>query len=374
MADYSSVWTWLRERWKRLSPIGVRGVAPLCAKAYFEIVYPEFRFLTPTAAVRATEEWKVAEQTVKAYQERPAELTNAGVLLFDRAVARILAADPANHALLRKKAAQLRERYQQVASEPDFARFAEVNKPLADGADIKLVVAEIEGLLSRFHQVYAIAPLRETVRNTLSVKIVNRMTVLLLLGFVLVLWAREENEPATAVKAGAVKATAKEGAPGAAQNQPPAPEAPERGTLGSLREIPSLLVIIFAGALGGFLSVQQRIQSAPTDGDAIQRMLALESGGFGVYISPILGAIFAILFYLLIIAGYMPQTDLLPTISTTPPPLGSFTLEEFLRACGPATSKDYAKLIVWSFLVGFAERLVPDALKRLSAQPPKGAK
>ena len=34
----------------------------------------------------------------------------------------------------------------------------------------------------------------------------------------------------------------------------------------------------------------------------------------------------------------------------------------------PSAASDVAKLIVWSFLAGFAERLVPDALDRIVSQ------
>jgi len=50
-----------------------------------------------------------------------------------------------------------------------------------------------------------------------------------------------------------------------------------------------------------------------------------------------------------------------------PPPRDTEVLQikDFLRKTGPASGIAYALLIIWSFLAGFAERLVPDTLNRL---------
>jgi hypothetical protein len=45
---------------------------------------------------------------------------------------------------------------------------------------------------------------------------------------------------------------------------------------------------------------------------------------------------------------------------------GSMPFNDFAIGLGPADSTEYAKAIVWAFIAGFAERLVPDTLDRIA--------
>jgi hypothetical protein len=47
---------------------------------------------------------------------------------------------------------------------------------------------------------------------------------------------------------------------------------------------------------------------------------------------------------------------------------GVLQIKDFLKETGPKDGASYALLIIWSFLAGFAERLVPDTLNRLVAK------
>lgn len=131
----------------------------------------------------------------------------------------------------------------------------------------------------------------------------------------------------------------------------------------ALQREPGFAVAIVAclGVLGAYFSRVMSFHSklASINFDDVMnlyqgRMLALRL---------LYGTIGAIVFYFILRAGVLgsgafPDITKLPTI----PPIG----ESFL-APGP----DLAKLLIWSFLAGFSERLVPDALDRTEAQANK---
>jgi hypothetical protein len=166
-------------------------------------------------------------------------------------------------------------------------------------------------------------------------------------------------------------------------------------------------VVVVSGALGGFVSALRRIQSPPSDGDSLYNLSLLFHGSKSVFVAPISGAIFATLLYLMFTAGILSGT-FFPNIYT---PEGKYTTESlnkiqqssntnnassaqtagvetetktpttlpipklvpkqglnifvFLAESSPVGGKDYALLIIWCFIAGFAERFVPDALDRL---------
>ena len=229
----------------------------------------------------------------------------------------------------------------------------------------RVLKADIKYLLSKFYLYYSMLPAREGLRDELTNRAVTR--TLLFVGVLVFL---------IFVNLGSVVFfNAEDSSAGL-----------------------TVLTVALAGIMGGCVSMLQRIQSAPSEGDALFNLAALYNGWTGLSLSPWYGGIFATLLFVLFAAGVLtgsvfpiintpkhsvapaPAPSPSPTASPAPTPSpapsaatpvatsGVLRIRDFLRETGPVDGVAYALLIVWSFLAGFAERLVPDTLNRLVAK------
>jgi hypothetical protein len=138
---------------------------------------------------------------------------------------------------------------------------------------------------------------------------------------------------------------------------------------GEIGEPPSLLTVVqLAGALGAFFSALIRLYNFQ---DLPKALVARELEGLPrlhllVYslVPAIVGAIAATVIHMLFASGLL-QGDLFPVFNCKGEnPCTTFA--SLIGDWGPRDAKEYAKDIVWGFVAGFAERLVPDTLQSLS--------
>lgn len=247
----------------------------------------------------------------------------------------------------------------------------------------RILAADIRYLLSKFYLYYAMLPMRENVREQLTDKAVKMTIVILVVIGVLVV-----------ISMGGLNYFLSGGGSAGAFFGP-------SGVLGL-----TVGSVALAGIVGGCVSMLQRIQSAPTEGDALFNLAALTNGWRGVSLSPLYGAIFASLLFVLFAAGILEgsvfpkietvgseknqpaatvavapaaattadaTTSASPTPTATPTPTetqqkGVLQIKDFLKETGPKDGVSFALLLIWSFIAGFAERLVPDTLNRLVAK------
>jgi hypothetical protein len=222
----------------------------------------------------------------------------------------------------------------------------------------RILAADIRYLLNKFYLYYAMLPMREGLREQLTKRAV-RLT-LFILG-IIILFAL--------ISLGGLKIF----------------NSDKFKQVFDVTGVFGITVgsVACAGIIGGCVSMLQRIQSAPTEGDALFNLAALTNGWIGLSLSPLYGAIFASLLFILFAAGIL-KGSVFPTIDTagtkveqtapgaqpaaTPAPAGIFQAEAFLKQTGPKDGVSFALLMIWSFIAGFAERLVPDTLNRLVAK------
>ena len=110
----------------------------------------------------------------------------------------------------------------------------------------------------------------------------------------------------------------------------------------------AILVVVLFGCLGAFLSTQRRLQQPSEGGDPLIAILGLYEFNNIKRFPLIAGGLFATVLYFILVAGFL-KGDLFPEL-----PAGI-----------PQGGVNWAKLVIWAFLSGFAERLVPDTLDRL---------
>lgn len=135
---------------------------------------------------------------------------------------------------------------------------------------------------------------------------------------------------------------------------------------GSFSPTESLFLVLFAGLIGGFVSVQQRLQQ-PTIVDPLYKRIELEASGFSIVVSPVIGMIFACVLFVIMIAGLL-KSVVFPdfTCPIEDVRCNGHDLAFFAAASTPADAASWAKLTLWAFAAGFLERLVPDVLTRLA--------
>ena len=126
----------------------------------------------------------------------------------------------------------------------------------------------------------------------------------------------------------------------------------------TLKAVLTLAAVALAGMAGSLVSLLQRLQSVPHNQKRAVNLIGIENGRALVLQSLMTGAIFAFLMLLLFGSGLL-QGGMFLNVKWT----GTF-LQGLADMSG--TGSQLAMLLVWCFVAGFAERLVPDILDRLS--------
>jgi hypothetical protein len=313
--------------WKRngLQTFRQPKKVPHYAWSYFDHIVAVYRNIGKSCAD--------ADEIIRNATERPESLHWGNIFHLESIVLSLQPDD-----ILQRNIWVLRERFREISGPTVYNAYLASNPPTESETPEKLSLlkADLTRLLDVLHWYYALIPDRERLRKSLTKSCAHRIICYtLILIAILLTCALHAHRPIISTP-------------------------PHFHT-----SIAIAACVVYWGIVGGFVSSQRRMQSIPSDGDPLISVLGLDDAGYYLWLSPLLGAVFAVILAWMFMGGIV-QGTLFPNFETGPAGATWFSnLFSWEPLKGPS---EYAKLFVWSFLAGFAERLVPDNLDRLASR------
>jgi hypothetical protein len=228
---------------------------------------------------------------------------------------------------LKRLASSVRTEYKDIVGADAYHEY-EIGPPKpSDGTKEDELRADIEQLQTEVQWMYIIQPLEERSRNRLTIWLLWAM---LFLALAMVIWLL--------VGAFFFKLTA---------SQP-------------------IVFVLTAGALGASFSAQRRIQTTASRRSSLINVIRSRSIKLSVQIAPVIGALSALVLAFLFASGLLKGV-LFPEASV----IADESLMPLFKPLDEVDDTAFALLMIWSFIAGFAERLIPDALDRIASQAGK---
>jgi hypothetical protein len=294
-------------------PTHSREPLPEFGLRYLQHILAEYVTLPPDLAAKVPAGVQAILNSATA--SPPAALTWGDLFVLEK---NMLAMQP--ELTVRRRAWGMRDAYRELFGQRQYEVYMASKPPNENESGIADVRADLDRLLDNLHWRYALTPIRERMRNGLIKFIGNWVFWSAIVLLILAYWSACYDQTLVA----------------------------------------TLLILMLAGSLGGFMSLLQRIQNTPALGDPLISIFEIQNGAFSLYLAPVTGAVFALLLYLIFLGGLVSGVIF-------PEHLSHFHLwwgQVHWEGANP-TAPDFAKLVVWSFIAGFAERFVPDTLDRL---------
>ncbi len=263
-----------------------------------------------------------AEALIKKAKDEVDDLTWGDIFLFENIVFSLQPDE-----VIERNAWIIRERFREISCASVYEKYVESHIPTETDtpAKLSLLKADLTRILDVLHWYYSLIPDRERIRKSLTKYCMWMMVIYTAILWGIFVWCHHYG----------------------------------------MNFLAMAVSVIYWGIIGGFVSSQRRMQSIPSDGDPLISVFGLDNADYYLWLSPLLGAVFAVILALMFVAGIL-KGSVFPDFYVRPPGPEGLTFFTFTWETLPKTAEDYGKLFVWAFLAGFAERLVPDSLDRLS--------
>jgi hypothetical protein len=138
---------------------------------------------------------------------------------------------------------------------------------------------------------------------------------------------------------------------------------------------PILVLVALSGMLGAFFSALTRLYNVDQVSIALISPVASKLSGWHLmmysFVPPMVGIIASVVLYVGFISRLV-DGGVFPKMSCKGDGKTCTELLEVMNDFGPATANDYGKALIWAFIAGFSERLVPDILQSLVVRSQKG--
>ncbi len=128
------------------------------------------------------------------------------------------------------------------------------------------------------------------------------------------------------------------------------------------------LIVFLTGTVGGVANNYRRLQRIPLGIIENPQAISGQLITIQIYVSPIVGGIFAIILYIIFMSGIL-QGTFFPVFSSDLQ-LDFESYDLFAKYANPATNQDVAKALLWAFIAGFSEGFVPNFIDKVARESP----
>ena len=135
--------------------------------------------------------------------------------------------------------------------------------------------------------------------------------------------------------------------------------------LAALGWIPYETLIFVSGTVGGAVNSFRRIQNMRSAKNETLDAMTERLVTIQIYLSPFVGGVFAFVLYTIFMAGLV-QGSLFPEFAAGEEAYKTFS--DFAKITIPKENADVAKVIIWSFIAGFSEGLVPNFISKIAKE------